>query len=115
MLPGAKVADVPAWSSCLIPDHDELAVDPSAAPVLLIDGHYIIFRSFHAMPDLSAPDGTPVGALLGFCNVINKLVRPFTECDLTLFLARGCSHLYFMLCLCKRPLFPVGLLVAVSW
>lgn len=72
---GAKVADMPAWSSCLIPDHDELAADPSAAPVLLIDGHYIIYRSFHGMPDLSAPDGTPVGALLGFCNVINKLVR----------------------------------------
>ncbi|CAM9139113.1 unnamed protein product, partial [Laminaria digitata] len=77
---GAKVADMPAWSSRLIPDHDELAVDPSAAPVLLIDGHYIIFRSFHGMPDLTAPDGTPVGALLGFCNVINRLVlRPWVD------------------------------------
>lgn len=75
MRSGAKVADIPGWSSCLIPDHDELAVDPSAAPVLLIDGHYIVYRSFHGMPHLSTPDGTPVGALLGFCNVINKLVR----------------------------------------
>lgn len=102
---GAKVADVPAWSSCLIPDHDELVVDPSAAPVLLIDGHYIIYRSFHGMPHLSAPDGTPVGALLGFCNVINKLVRsatillkragiaPFPICHVVNLLSRDCLHL----------------------
>lgn len=72
---GAKVADMPGWRSRLIPDDDDLQADPSAPPVLLIDGHYLIFRSFHGMPPLSAPDGTPVGALVGFCNVINKLVR----------------------------------------
>lgn len=66
---------MPYWSSTLIPDHSRVAFDPTADPVLLIDGHYIVYRSFHAMPDLTAPDGTPVGALLGFCNVINKLVR----------------------------------------
>ncbi|CAN0398605.1 unnamed protein product, partial [Hapterophycus canaliculatus] len=49
--------------------------DASAPPVLIIDGHYIIFRSFHGMPALTMSDGTPVGALVGFCNVVNKLVR----------------------------------------
>lgn len=71
---GEKVVDMPDWASRLIPDHDGLPVDQSAPPVVIIDGHYIIFRSFHAMPSLSSPDGTPVGALVGFCNVINKLV-----------------------------------------
>lgn len=65
---------MPGWTSNIIPDDDDLPEDASALPVVLIDGHYIIFRSFYAMPSLTAPDGTPVGALVGFCNVINKLV-----------------------------------------
>ncbi|CAM9408555.1 unnamed protein product [Pylaiella littoralis] len=77
---GAKVADVPDWTSCLIPDGDDLRVDPSAAPVMIIDGHYLIFRSFHGMPPLTTEDGTPVGALVGFCNVMNKLVlQPWAD------------------------------------
>lgn len=71
---GAKVADVPGWASRLIPDGDDLRTDPSAPPVVIIDGHYLIFRSFHGMPPLTTADGTPVGALVGFCNVMNKLV-----------------------------------------
>ncbi|CAM9227746.1 unnamed protein product, partial [Ascophyllum nodosum] len=77
---GAKVADMPEWTSRVIPDHDDLPVDASALPVVLIDGHYIIFRSFYAMPTLTAPDGTPVGALVGFCNFLNKLVlQPWAD------------------------------------
>lgn len=71
---GAKVADVPDWASRLIPDGDDLRADPAASPVLIVDGHYLIFRSFHGMPPLTTSDGTPVGALVGFCNVMNKLV-----------------------------------------
>lgn len=71
---GSKVADMPEWRSRLIPDHDQLPADTSGLPTILIDGHYIIFRSFYAMPALTTRDGTPVGALLGFCNVINELV-----------------------------------------
>lgn len=74
MLAGARVADMPAWASRLIPDGDDLRADPSAAPVVLVDGHYLIFRSFHGMPSLTLADGTPVGALVGFCNAMNKLV-----------------------------------------
>eukprot|EP00903_Cladosiphon_okamuranus_P018931 g17412.t1 len=70
---GAKVADMPGWASRLIPDGDDLYADTAASPVLIVDGHYLIFRSFHGMPPLTTADGTPVGALVGFCNVINKL------------------------------------------
>src|SRR5690606_20895289 len=42
--------------------------------IYLIDGSGFIFRAFHALPPLSRSDGTPVGAVLGFCNIILKLL-----------------------------------------
>lgn len=43
--------------------------------VYLLDGSGFIFRAFHALPPLSRPDGTPVGAVLGFCNMLLKLLQ----------------------------------------
>lgn len=40
----------------------------------IIDGSGYIFRAFHALPPLTRPDGTPVGAVLGFCNMILKFL-----------------------------------------
>ena len=38
----------------------------SSRPVVyLLDAHYQIFRAYHSVPDLRAPDGSPVGALRG--------------------------------------------------
>src|SRR5487761_1613153 len=42
--------------------------------VYLIDGSGFIFRAYYAMPKLTRPDKTPVGAVLGFCTMILKLV-----------------------------------------
>ncbi len=44
-------------------------------PLYLIDGSGFIFRAFHALPPLTRPDGTPVGAVLGFVNMLMRLVR----------------------------------------
>jgi DNA polymerase I len=44
--------------------------------VFLVDGSGYIFRAFHALPPLTRKsDGTPVGAVSGFCNMMLKLVR----------------------------------------
>ena len=50
---------------------------PSPGPphrVCLIDGSGFIFRAFHALPPLSRSDGTPINAVMGFCNMLMKLI-----------------------------------------
>jgi len=42
--------------------------------VTLIDGSGFIFRAYHALPPFSRPDGTPVGAVFGFCNMLTKFL-----------------------------------------
>ena len=41
----------------------------------LVDGSGFIFRAFYAMPPLTRPDGTPVGAVLGFTNMLTRLLN----------------------------------------
>ena len=44
--------------------------------VYLIDGSGFIFRAYHALPPLNRrADGLPLNAVLGFCNMLNKLLR----------------------------------------
>ncbi|RMH02885.1 MAG: DNA polymerase I [Nitrospirae bacterium] len=42
--------------------------------VYLIDGSSFLFRAFHALPMLNRPDGTPINAVLGFTNMLIKLL-----------------------------------------
>ena len=46
----------------------------------LIDGSGFVFRAFHALPPLTRPDGTPVNAVLGFTNMLWKILRE-TDAD----------------------------------
>ena len=40
----------------------------------LVDGSGYIFRAYHALPPLTRKsDGLPVGAVSGFCNMLQKL------------------------------------------
>ena len=41
--------------------------------MLLVDGSSYLYRAFHAMPDLRAPDGFPTGAIHGFVAMMNWL------------------------------------------
>ena len=48
--------------------------------VFLIDGSSYIFRAYHALPPLTRPsDGTPVGAVHGFCQMLWKLLQDTKE------------------------------------
>ncbi|KAF0812501.1 DNA polymerase I [Andreprevotia sp. IGB-42] len=48
--------------------------------LLLIDGSSYLYRAFHAIRELSAPDGTPTNALYGVINMLKKL-RSTTPAD----------------------------------
>jgi len=48
--------------------------DSSRDPLILVDASAYIFRAYYSMPPFHRADGTPVGAVLGFCNMLNKLI-----------------------------------------
>ena len=45
----------------------------------LVDGSGYIFRAYHALPPMSRSDGTPVNAVLGFSNMLFKLLEDLNE------------------------------------
>ncbi len=49
---------------------------PLKDSLLLIDGHALLYRSFHALPPLQTKDGQPTNAVYGF---ITTLLRAFQE------------------------------------
>ncbi len=48
--------------------------------ICLVDGSGYIFRAFYALPAMTRSDGTPVGAVYGFINMLMNLVRE-SGCD----------------------------------
>ena len=76
----AKPAEKPATA--------KTAAKPPAAGagkahhVFLVDGSSYIFRAYHALPPLNRKsDGLQVNAVLGFCNMLWKLLRDMPETD----------------------------------
>jgi DNA polymerase-1 len=49
--------------------------EPARPRLLLIDGSGYIFRAFFALPPLTEPNGMPVGAVFGFCNMLFPLAQ----------------------------------------
>lgn len=51
------------------------SAQPQGGPgsVFLIDAYNFLYRAYHAMPPLSAPDGTPVNAVHGFVRMVQQL------------------------------------------
>ena len=46
----------------------------------LVDGSGYIFRAFYALPPMTRPDGTPVGAVYGFTAMMMNLLQE-NACD----------------------------------
>src|SRR5438270_11333816 len=63
----SEVATAPGTDS-------ESAITPGPGALYLVDGSGFIFRAFHALPPLNRQDGTPVNAVLGFTNMLMKLL-----------------------------------------
>jgi DNA polymerase I len=65
--------------------------DTAAAPLrlVLVDGSGFIFRAFHALPPMTRPDGTPVNAVFGFCNMITRLMKEHTGTHLAVIFDAG--------------------------
>jgi DNA polymerase-1 len=56
------------------------AAKASGDHVFLVDGSSYIFRAYHALPPLNRKsDGLQVNAVLGFCNMLWKLLRDMPE------------------------------------
>ncbi|WP_315724197.1 MULTISPECIES: DNA polymerase I [unclassified Bradyrhizobium] len=67
----SPAAPAPAAKSAAKGDH-----------VFLVDGSSYIFRAYHALPPLNRKsDGLQVNAVLGFCNMLWKLLRDMPETD----------------------------------
>ena len=60
--------------------HEAAAEASELRHLYLIDGSGFVFRAFHALPPLTRPDGTPVNAVLGFTNMLWKILRE-TDAD----------------------------------
>lgn len=58
----------------LIPRRTNPVTETASRTLYLIDGHGFIFRAYHALPPLNRPDGTPVNAVLGFCNIMTRVL-----------------------------------------
>jgi len=53
----------------------ETAADDT--PLILVDGSSYLYRAYHAMPGLNAPDGSPTGAIYGVANMLRRLLREY--------------------------------------
>ena len=55
----------------------------------VIDGYGFIFRAFYAVPNLTAPDGTPIGAVYGFFKMLISLINTAKPTHLVVALDTG--------------------------
>jgi DNA polymerase-1 len=66
------------------------AQSPATPPrLVLVDGSGFIFRAFHAIPPMNRPDGVPVNAVYGFCNMITRLMKDHTGTHLAVIFDAG--------------------------
>ncbi|MEM9102361.1 MAG: DNA polymerase I [Pseudomonadota bacterium] len=47
------------------------------SPLILVDGSSYLFRAYHAMPNLTNPEGHPTGAIYGVINMLKRLIADY--------------------------------------
>jgi DNA polymerase-1 len=52
--------------------------------LLIVDGHAMIHRAFHALPPLTSANGTPTNAVYGFFNMLYKGIQDFKPTHLAI-------------------------------
>src|SRR5438132_11547476 len=71
-----KSAAMPKTSEKTLPKPVAVKAPAKGDHVFLVDGSSYIFRAYHALPPLNRKsDGLQVNAVLGFCNMLWKLLR----------------------------------------
>jgi DNA polymerase-1 len=50
-----------------------MSKNPNTTRLVLLDAHAIIHRAYHALPDFTAPDGQPTGALYGLSSMLLRI------------------------------------------
>src|SRR6266576_7170379 len=67
---------MPKTSEKALPKSVAVKAPAKGDHVFLVDGSSYIFRAYHALPPLNRKsDGLQVNAVLGFCNMLWKLLR----------------------------------------
>lgn len=66
-------------TTCPQPNPAASPVVPECKRLYLVDGSGYIFRAYHSLPPLTRPDGTPVGAVYGFLNMMLKMIDSIEE------------------------------------
>ena len=75
-------AEIPATAPATIPPVKAAGTTMQGKHVFLVDGSSYIFRAYHALPPLNRKsDGLQVNAVLGFCNMLWKLLRDMPKDD----------------------------------
>ena len=61
------------------PQTQSPAANNACNRLVLVDGSGYLFRAYHALPPLTRPDGTPVGAVYGYTTMLMKLREQFAD------------------------------------
>jgi len=56
---------------------------PDSKTLVLIDGHSLLYRAFHAYPPLTTPDGELVNAVYGFTSILLNVIKELEPTHLT--------------------------------
>ena len=59
----------------------DTTLSASAKHLYLIDGSGFIFRAYHALPPMTRHDGTPINAVMGFSNMMFKLLKDLDDSE----------------------------------